>query len=224
MLYSKHHYSDNFCESTIIYCNENIRTQTSFNLVAMPGVGITFFLNALSQNHPNNFIFINSYEMHDFSKSAFYDQLSLKLGIETSEAFSLQKISTALNQRAEGVDRLVLIFNRLDRLTEILDQNFYDNMRFLRDSFRDKIVMIFVSSQPMFELSTSGFKDVLSLVTKTTFFPSYTDDELIEISSPIKLDPKALRFAGTHDRSNVALSGACEDGRIPQTLQAYRPR
>ena len=198
MLYSKHHYSDNFCKSTLIECVESIRTQTSFNLVAMPGVGITFFLNALSQNNPDNFIFINSYEMHDFSKSAFYDQLSLKLGIDSNEAFSLQKISTALNQRAEGVERLVLIFNRLDRLSEILDQNFYDNMRFLRDSFRDKIVMIFVSSQPMFELSPSGVKDVLSLVTKTTFFPGYTDDELIEISSPNKVDAKALRFAGGH--------------------------
>ena len=201
MLYSKHHYSDNFCKSSLNDCNKSIKTQTSFNLVAMPGVGVTFFLNALSQNKPDDFLFINSYEMHDFSKSAFYEQLSIKLGIESSEPFSLQKISIALNQRAKCLDRLVLVFNRLDRLAEILDQNFYDNMRFLRDSFRDKIVMIFVSSRPMFELSSAGVKDALSLVTKTVYFPGYSDEDLIEISrssSSAKIDKRALAFAGGH--------------------------
>lgn len=201
MLYSKHHYSDNFCKLFLNDCNQSIGTLTSFNLVAMPGVGVTFFLNALTQNKPNNFIFINSYEMHDFSKSAFYEQLSIKLGIESSEPFSLQNISQVLNRKAEKLSRLVLIFNRLDRLSEILDQNFYDNMRYLRDSSRNKIVMIFVSSRPMFELSSLNLKDALSLITKTIYFSGYSDDDLVEInrsSSLAKIDERALSQSGGH--------------------------
>ena len=201
MLYSKHHYSDNFCKSVFNDCLNSIQTQTSFNLIAMPGVGVTFFLKALAQNNPDNFMFVNSYEMRDFSKSAFYEQLSDKLGIEFSEPISLQKISKALNSKAEKLDRLVMVFNRLDRLSEILDQNFYDNMRFLRDAFRNKIVMIFVSSRPMFELSSANFKDALSLVTKTIYFPVYSDTDLIEISrssSSALIDKTALAFSGGH--------------------------
>lgn len=201
MLYSKHHYSDIFCKQSLKDCLDSIDTQTSFNLVAMPGVGVTFFLNAMAQSNSDNFLFINSYEMHDFSKPAFYEQLSIKLGIDLTEPFSLQKISKALNEKARSLDRLVLVFNRLDRLSEILDQNFYDNMRFLRDSFRDKIVMIFVSSRPMFELSTADVKDALSLITKTIYFPGYSNDDLKEIShssSSAVIDKKALNYAGGH--------------------------
>lgn len=201
MLYSKHHYSDNFCKTVLGDCQSSIKTQTSFNLIAMPGVGVTFFLKALAQNQPDNFMFVNSYEMRDFTKSAFYEQLCDKLGIEFTEPISLQKISKALNTHAEKLDRLVIIFNRLDRLSEILDQNFYDNMRFLRDAFRDKIIMIFVSSRPMFELSDADVKDGLSLITKTIYFSGYNDTDLVEIShssSSAEIDKKALSNAGGH--------------------------
>lgn len=201
MLYSKHHYSDNFCKSLRADCLRHIKSQTSFNLVAMPGVGVTFFLHALAQAQTDNFIFVNSYEMRDFSKSAFYEQLCDKLGIEFAEPISLKKISQALNAKAEKLDRLVIVFNRLDRLSEILDQNFYDNMRFLRDVHRDKIIMIFVSSRPMFELSAVDVKDALSLITKTVYFPGYDDAALLEInrsSGSAKVDQKALNNAGGH--------------------------
>lgn len=201
MLYSKHHYSDNFCRWPRQACHENIETQTSFNLIAMPGVGVTFLLNALAQNHPENFLFINSYEMHDFSKTAFYQQLCDKLDMEFEQPISLQKISKALTRKAESIDKLVIVFNRLDRLTGILDQNFYDNMRFLRDAYRDKIVMIFVSSRPMFELSNPDVKDALSLVTKTMYFSGYSDADLIEIchsSGITDIDGQALTYAGGH--------------------------
>lgn len=201
MLYSKHHYSDKFSKQSIAICREDIATLTSFNLVAMPGAGITFFLHAIAQDNPEDFMFVNSYEMHDFTKEAFYQQLCDKLDIPFVQHISLQVISKALTKKAESADKLVIVFNRLDRLVGILDQNFYDNMRFLRDAYRDKIVMIFVSSRPMLELSAPDVKDVLSLVTKTMYFPGYSDNDLAEIclaSGTVDIEGRALTYAGGH--------------------------
>lgn len=201
MLYKSRHYSDSFAKHLITTCRANINSLNSFNLCAMPGVGITFFLKALTQDNPDDYIFINSYEMQEFSREAFYRQLGSKLGLVDSNQINLSEISRALSEKSNNVDRLVIICNRLDRLSDILDQNFYDNLRFLRDSARDKITMIFVSSQPLIEVSGRNASDIVSLISKTIYFTGYNVKDLQEIyssRSTTDIDTKALTLSGGH--------------------------
>jgi hypothetical protein len=201
MLYNTRHFSDSFAKQLIGACQSDIKSLNSFNLCAMPGIGITFFLKALTQNSPDDYIFINSYEMEEFTREAFYSQLGAKLGLDENNQSKLSKISKALTQKAKSVDRLVIICNRLDRLGDILDQNFYDNLRFLRDSARDKITMIFVSSHPLIEISGRNVRDIVSLITKTVYFTGYSVDDLQEIFASRgtqDVDREALELSGGH--------------------------
>jgi hypothetical protein len=182
-------------------CQSDIDTKTSINLTAMPGAGVTFFLRTLAQNNPHNFIFINSYEMQEFTRESFYGQLGTKLGLQPDNSSSLEQISLALSLKAQNAENLIIVCNRLDRLSAILDQNFFDNLRFLRDASRNKISMIFVSSQPLIEVAGHNIKEFASLVSKTTYFSGYSDNDLLEIfaSSDIPdVDSKALSLAGGH--------------------------
>lgn len=138
--------------------------------------------------------------MAEFSRKEFYDQISQKLGISKAGS-SLNEISQAMIKKSNQIGRLVIVFNRLDRLEEILDQNFFDNLRFLRDSNRNKINMIFVSSHPLIETHGHQIKDILSLIAKTEYFTGYEDQDLIEVYKSIdkqKIDQRALRLAGGH--------------------------
>lgn len=209
MSYSDRHFSDNFCRSCIAACRQNIESATSFNLVAMSGVGVTFFVRALAQDKPGEFVFVNSYELHDFSKQALYEQLGQKLGLAGDEAKSLQAIHLALADRAANNERVVLVFNRLDRLSAELDQNFYDNLRYLRDSYRGKIVMIFVTSRPILELSAPNIKDFFSLVNQVTYFGGYSPEDLSEIAQATggeSVDPRAIDLSGGHHALMLVLS------------------
>ena len=200
MLYTTHHYSNNFCKDLRAACLKDIETGLSFNLVALPGAGITFFLKSLSQSDSENYIFINSYEMAQFSRDTFYSQIASKIGVK-SQSKSLEDISRKLVEKSNELGRLILVFNRIDRLNEIIDQNFFDNLRFLRDINRNKINMIFVSSTPIIETYGHQIKDLLSLITKTEYFKGYTSKDIKEVYTSIdnqKIDNRALKMSGGH--------------------------
>ena len=200
MLYTSHHYSDDFCKDLSNQCHDDIDSGISINLVAMPGAGVTFFLRSLSQKDSRNYLFINSFEMAEFSREAFYAQFAQKLNLKKDNA-SLSDISQAMVEKSNQTGRLIIVFNRLDRLEDILDQNLFDNLRFLRDSNRNKITMILVSSHPLIETHGHKIKDILSLVTKTNYFTGYTENDLSEVYRSIdkqKIDPRALHLAGGH--------------------------
>lgn len=203
MLYQNHHFSDNFCHTHAAACLDNIATQTSFNLVAMPGVGVTFFLRHLQNRSNDDYIYINSYEMHEFTKQNLYEQLARKLNVTTSssEVVDLQAIGQGLHTRAAKAGKVILVFNRFDRLGPIIDQNLCDNLRFLQDINPHKIIMVLVTGEPLIGQAREGLKDILSLVTNTTYFSGYTADELCEIVSLAgmkDIEEKALSLAGGH--------------------------
>lgn len=217
MIYSSHRFSDNFCNQTITECLDSISTLTSANLVGMPNVGVTFLLQALEQKSDDPFIFVNTYELPEFSWQALFSRLGQKLGVTNHEAPSLQAIGEALANRAEDQDRLVVVFNRLDRLGEMVNQNLYDNLRYLRDFNRNKIVMLFVSAEPLLETSAKGKQNVLPLLTQTIYFPGYSDADLTEVlkaNDVSAIDPRVLKLAGGH-HTLAQLLLRCQDPNNP---------
>ncbi len=201
MLYTNHNYTTTFCQEQLTDLQANITTNTSCNLVAMPGVGVTFLLQALAQDSSTDYIFINSYEMQEFTKDTVYAQLARKLGVADNDTPKLEQIQQALMERASQTRRLVIVFNRVDRLSAILDQNFYGNLRYLRDASRDNICIILVSSFPLLEAPAQSVQGVLSILTRTSYFPGYSNHDLVEVfesSTEQKADPRAITYSGGH--------------------------
>lgn len=202
MLYSDHAFSKTFCHSLTARCQANISAGHSFNLVAIPGVGVTFFLRHLAYATQHDSIAVNSYELHDYNKSALYSQLARKLGLRTTEGqVDLRAIADALKLRAAASKRVVLIFNRFDRLGPILDQAFFENLWFLREMSGGNLSMIFVTAAPVAELAYSGMQDLFRLVDETLYLRGYTSAELCEmmqISGTQAIDEQALRLSGGH--------------------------
>ena len=200
MIYQDTQYSNNFCTEITERCLQNIATNTSFNLVAMPGVGVTFFMRHLAGKSRDRFVFINSYEMHDFTRQEFFQQLARKLDVVDPNP-DVATIAGALKDVVSSGQKIVLVLNRFDRLGSLVDQTMFDNFRYLRDVDRSKIVIIFMSARPLVEELDAGTKDVLGLVMATTYFPLYSSAELQEINSGTGnalLEAKALELAAGH--------------------------
>ncbi|MCA9323896.1 winged helix-turn-helix domain-containing protein [Candidatus Saccharibacteria bacterium] len=168
----------------------------------MPGVGITYFLRHLESRSKDNIVSINTYEMPEFTKEAFYKQMILKLGgvPKTEIHDNIQYAKELLHKNLQSHKRkTILVFNRLDRLSKIFDQTMLDNLKFLRDQDRTRLVMIFVSSGQLVESKALELKEVLSVIAKTQYFPPYSSADLKEI----------LEQDTTHiiEQSAVTLSG-----------------
>ncbi len=202
MLYTDHPFSNSFCGRMVDDCLAAVAKGT-VNLVAIPGVGVTFFVRQLAYRSADEFISVNSFEMHDFSKAALYNQLSRKLGLEPahSDHVDLQAIGDALKQRATNDKKVVLVFNRFDRLGPLLDQSFYENLQFLGEVAGGKLVMMFVTAEPVIELAGPGLQDLLRLIDGTVYFPGYSQADLREIiksSGTENIERKALGLSGGH--------------------------
>ncbi len=204
MLYTDHTFSKNFCHELVGDCLKSIADGQSFNLVAMPGVGVTFLVRQLEHSSPDTFVSLNSFELHDFTKTALYNQLARKLGLESASAeqVDLHAIGESLKARAAN-HKTVLIINRFDRLGPILDLGFYDNLHFLRDIADGKLVFILISAEPLAESSGQGMQELLGLIDTTHYFTGYSPDNLREILisngvMPADIEPTALQLAGGH--------------------------
>lgn len=203
MPYADTPFSDAFCAPVLAECAAAIESRTSFNLVAVAGVGVTFFVKYMRRRVEADYIDINAYEMHEFSKQALYGALGSGLGIEDMPAGEavLSRISEALRKRTEQSEVVVLLFHRFDRMKAVIDQGFYDNLRSLRDIDRTKIVMVFVTALPLPELAHEQAAAALGLVTNTVYFPGFRPQDMKEIMAATSsgvVSGRMLELAGGH--------------------------
>ncbi len=204
MLYDYTNFTKDFCKHSTSESLKNIQDAQSFNLVAISGVGITYFLKYLESKSRDRFILVNTYEMPEFSKDALYQQLVIKLGglpakdLQENIQIAKKRINELLSTQK---NKLVIVFNRTDRLSRIIDQSLFDNLRFLRDQDRSRVVMIFVSSLPLMEKSTREVKDILTLFSKTVFFRPYDEaglKEILSLNSSSPIIQSAITLSGGH--------------------------
>lgn len=203
-------FTDDFCKTAASECLKLIQSAVSFNLVAMPGADITYFAHYLETVSKDEFVFINTYEMPEFTKEIFYKQLLIKLGgnVQHLKDPSLDDIKELLVTKTRESDRkLVIVINRLDRLEKILDQNFFDILRFFKDVDRSKIVMIFISSQLVINQYSPKIKDLFNLISKTVYFKPYLEADLRQVlavdGSLAVMEPAVTLCGGHHNLYNV---------------------
>lgn len=190
-----------FCQKAFKECTTSIEASTSFNLIGLPSVGISFFLRFLSSHSPYKFIHVNTYEMPDFTKEEFFKQFARKVQDAKNDRDHLLACRNGLEELVSKNDHVVIVINRIDRLAGIMDQNFFDNLRFLRDASRKKIVFIFVSSTPLHELGKHLTQSAFAMQTKQLFFGTYSRQDLISLSKidgTSEIKERALELCGGH--------------------------
>ncbi len=204
MVYLERKFSKVFCQETTTQCLANIRASTSFNLVSLPGVGVSYFLRYLSTRTKNyKIIHINTYEMPEFTKDQLLWQLAAKSRRDkvASDDNSINVIKQNIDSLCATNERVVVIFNRFDRLAPILDQSLSDNLSFLRGN-HNKLVMIFVTSQPLYETHSQILRDGSKIFTKTTYFKPYITRDLLQIARidglSLKNVKEAAELSGGH--------------------------
>jgi len=142
------------------------------------------------------------------TKSNFLELILRKTSGKTlnKESLILDEIKTAIRNQLISNDRLVFVFNRFDYLEPIYSQNFFDNLRLIRDIDRAKITMVFASSKPIYEIAPNYLRDCYSLFSVVKYLKPYSQEDLRKImgldKSELLLDksarPKAMRLSGGH--------------------------
>lgn len=190
-----------FCQNVFNECTASIESSTSFNLIGLPSVGISFFMRFLSSHSKYKFVHVNTYEMPEFTKEEFFKQFARKVSGKNGNKDYLLKCREGLEELAHQNSHVVIVINRIDRLASIMDQNFFDNLRYLRDTNRKKIIFIFISSTPLHELDKHLSQSAFAMQTKQIFFKTYSKQDLLALSmidgTPLVKD-KALELCGGH--------------------------
>ena len=190
-----------FCKRVFNECVNNINKTQSFNLIGLPGVGISFYLRYLSANINAHFIHINTYEMPEFTKDELLKQFSRKISPKSSGSNYLVQSREGLEELSKKHERIVIIINRLDRLSKLVDQNLFDNLKFLQDASPSKIVFVLVSSKPISELNPNIAHNTFLAQLKQLFFGTYSTNDLRAISKidgTNKINERALELSGGH--------------------------
>jgi hypothetical protein len=211
MLYPDYTFSENFCTNITNECSALVDTATSFNLVAASGVGVTFFVKYLERQTDATFVYVNPYEMHEITQEAVYAQLARKLDVDVQS--NLDEMRQALNKKLEHVSTIVLLFNRFDRVRNVVGDQFYDHIRYLRDINRARVVVAFVTTEPLVESVSAEASEFMSLVNRTVYFGGYGNEdmqELLAAGGSRRATDAELRLAGGHHLLLQVVMG-CQD-------------
>lgn len=168
-----------FAKKDISEVKKLINQSTSFSIVSMPGLGISMFLRYLATLSFVKIIHLDCNELSQPTKKTMFKLLEKQLG---------GKSDLMLDKLVRREKRVVIIFNRFDRLNKEFDYNFFANLRSLRDIDKEKIVMIFAISNPLtekFPKAVSGGN--LNMFSKTYFLKPFTTsdlDKLVNLNAP----------------------------------------
>lgn len=199
-----------FCKKDIEHVENLINQSTSFSVVGIPAMGISIFLKHLATTSIAHFIHIDINDLPSLNKFDFLKLLHKELGgnIEVNTEQTLIDLSKRqLEMLAQKYPRVVIIFNRFNRLKKEFNQNFFANIRSLRDVDKEKIVMVFAANHPLpQEAPRALVGGNLSMFSKTFYLKPYSREDLerlIDLNAPnLKTTEesfyKALRLSGGH--------------------------
>ena len=94
---------DNFCQPIFNECIESIAASTSFNLIGLPSVGMSYFIRFLAAKSERKFIHINTYELSDFTKEMFFKQFAEKTNKQLTSDNYLQEARKGLENLAKEI-------------------------------------------------------------------------------------------------------------------------
>lgn len=198
-----------FCQEKVREAENLIDSSTPFTVVGMPTSGISFFIKYLDTLPNIDFLHIDINELPHPSKYELFRLILKKLG-EDPAGIDEEKLVDHCKRRLEVLisknRRVVLGFNRFDRLIKEFDQNFFANLRTLWEVDKEKIVLIFTANKPLSELAPEAVSGGnFNLCSKCLYLPPYSQDDLLkllDINAPaLRSSPglkKALELSGGH--------------------------
>ena len=199
-----------FCKKELTEIKKLIDQSTSFSVVGIPAMGISIFLKYLVTTKLAEFVHIDINDLPSLDKLSFLKLIYKELGGDkenTSEQGLIDLIKRKLETIITQHERVVIVFNRFDRLKKEFNQNFFANLRSIRDVDKEKIVMVFAANHPLpHEAPQALIGGNLNMFSKTFYLKPYSKEDLeklTELNAPnLKTGDeffyKALRLSGGH--------------------------
>lgn len=199
----------NFCQEKTAEARTLIELSTPFTVVGLPTSGTSFFIKYLDTLPNINFLHIDINELPVLSKIELFRLILKELGEDPAD-IDEEKLVDHCKQRLEVLisknRRVVLGFNRFDRLIKEFNQNFFANLRTLWEVDKEKIVLIFTANKPILELAPEAVSGGnFNLCSKCLYLPPYSQDDLLkllDINAPaLKSNPglkNAIELSGGH--------------------------
>lgn len=168
-----------------------IDEETSFVVLSMPGVGVSYFLKYLAMQKWAFFIHIDLYNLPTLSQHEFYRMFFRDLGGKPSSITDEQvflEIKARLKKLARENKQVVVIFSRFDQLGKEFDANFLSNLQSLTSIIPGKIVLIFTAIKPLPEISPEAVTGGnLTFYSRHLYFKPYLEGDLKKL---LKIDPQ----------------------------------
>ncbi len=209
--------SQDFCQLKIAEAQRLINLSVPFTVVGMPTAGISFFLKFLATRDFAKFIHIDINELPSISKNELLKLILKELSGKTvvgDEPDLMEKIKIELSKLVSKHDRVVLVFNRFDRLQSLFDQNFFANLRTLWEVDKEKIVLVFTANKPLTQIAPEAVSGGnLNLCGKVLYLTPHSGADLIQLvkmNAPNLLADqqrvrKALELGGGHYQLSLLL-------------------
>lgn len=187
----------NFCKKDIQEIKKLIDSSTTFSVIGMPGLGISMFLRFLATQNLGFMVHVDINELTSLTREDFFKLFAKELGGEPK---------IRLEQLVKKYPRVVIIFNRFERLEKEFEHSFFANLRSLRDIDKEKVIMIFAANKPLTEsypeAVSGGNLNMFSHIFYLKPFSTDNLDKLVKLNTPtIRKNPEykqALKDSGGH--------------------------
>lgn len=198
-----------FAQEKINRFKEFIDDGTSFTVLGMPGIGISYFLRYIATTNLAYFIFVDSYALSALSRKGYIGWLLKELGgnpNDKNEDTIFEECKSKLEILVEKHQKIVIIFNRFDQLSTEFDKKFLANIRSFKYIDPKKIVMIFTANKPLYELAPEALVVTnLHFYSTLCYFGTYSPYDLKELSK-ITIEEKTRKDKNKIDQL-IQLSG-----------------
>lgn len=200
----------NFRNDDIQNINLLINSSTPFSVVGLPGMGISIFLRYLATTQIAYFIHVDINELPKFSNQELFKSLLKEItnkNIKTRDGDFIKLCKKELEKLVINKNRIVIIFNRFDKLKKQFNAELFSNLRVLRDVDKEKIVMIFAANKPLVVQTPDLFQGGnLTMFSESYFLKPYSKCDLIRLhqlnspnrSLPLRFMNKAFELSGGH--------------------------
>lgn len=198
----------NFAKDKLKDFKTLIDRSISFVVMAMPGVGASYFLRYLATKDFEYFVHVDLYSLPSLTQHEFFKLLLEELGgkpAKKSDQELLQEAKVALKNLSKQEKKTVLIFNRFDQLKKEFTQEFLSKIQSLTSIDPDKIVLIFTATKPLYEIAPSAMSGGnLNFYSENLYFKPYSISDLREI---LKIDPGRLTTKENLERLLILCGG-----------------
>jgi hypothetical protein len=171
-----------------------INRSISFTTLAIPGIGVSYFLRYLATTNIAYFVFVDMFSLASLSKQEFFKLLLNELGGKTKSDDPQEILNLCretLTKLCEKQPKVVIIFNRFDEMKDEFDKPFFANLRLLREGIRDKVVMIFTSNKPLYELAPQAISGPnLDFYSQVLYIQPYSNEDQKKIINLVPTESK----------------------------------